>query len=115
MSGPRHPDFEPGNTAALVRDGDSPRTIEARAAEVREQLFEIAPWLDKAAFVPAVARFLRAEAREQLIHQHIAKWSAEKGPGARPRAALGLRHGVRQRLDEGQPRPWAWIRSPTPA
>ncbi len=84
MSGPRHPDFEPGNTAALVHGGDSPRTIEARAAEVREQLFEIAPWLDKAAFVPAVARFLRAEAREQLIHQHIAEVSAEKGAGAVP-------------------------------
>jgi hypothetical protein len=78
------PAFTEGHTLSLVHGAESPRTIEARAAEVRVQLFEIAPWLDKAAFVPAVARFLRAEARELLIHKHIVKVAEEKGAGAVP-------------------------------
>jgi len=76
--------FEPAHTLSLIHGAESERTIEARAAEVRVQLFEIAPWLDQAAFVPAVARFLRAEARELLIHEHIVKVSAEEGTGAVP-------------------------------
>ena len=58
--------------------------IEARAAEVREQLLELAPWLDQAAFVPAVSRFLRAEARELLIHDFIVQVASESGAGAVP-------------------------------
>ena len=78
------PAFEEGHTLSLVHGADSPRTIEARAAEVRDRIFELAPWLQQDAFVPAVARYLRAEARELLIHEHIAKVAAEKGAGAVP-------------------------------
>ena len=78
------PAFEEGHTLSLVHGADSPRTIEARAAEVRERIFELAPWLQQDAFVPAVARYLRAEARELLIHEHIAKVAADKGAGAVP-------------------------------
>jgi hypothetical protein len=78
------PAFQEGHTLSLVHGAESPRTIEARAAEVREQLFEVAPWLAQDVFVPAVARFLRCEAREMLIHEHIAKVSAEKGAGFVP-------------------------------
>lgn len=78
------PPFEPGHTHSLVHGASSERMIEARAAEVRVQLFELAPWLQQDAFVPAVARYLRAEARELLIHEHIAKVAAEKGAGAVP-------------------------------
>ena len=76
--------FEPGHTLSLVHGGYSETAIEARAAEVRTQLFDLAPWLQKDVFVPAVARFLRAEARERLIHEHIVKVSDEQGPGAVP-------------------------------
>jgi hypothetical protein len=78
------PSFEPGNTKALIHGGSSERAIEARAAEVRDRIFELAPWLQQDAFVPAVARYLRAEARELLIHDHIAKVAEEKGAGAVP-------------------------------
>ena len=78
------PPFEPGHTLSLVHGGYSETAIEARAAEVRVQLFDLAPWLQQDAFVPAVARFLRAEARERLIHEHIVKVSAERGAGAVP-------------------------------
>jgi len=76
------PAFEEGHTLSLVHGADSPRTIEARSAEVRERIFELAPWLQQDAFVPAVARYLRAEARELLIHEHIVKVSTEDGAGA---------------------------------
>ncbi len=71
-----------GNTFSLVHGGDSPRTIEARAAEARTALLDICPWLDEPAYAPAVARFLRAEARALLLHGHIAATAREKGVGA---------------------------------
>lgn len=69
---------------AVTHGARSERVVEARAAEVRTHLLELAPWVDQPAFVPAVARYLRAEARELLIHEHILSVSAEKGAGAVP-------------------------------
>ncbi len=76
---PRHPDFEPGNTAHLVHGADSPRAIEAVATEVHEALREVAPWLDEPHFAPAVYRYLRATAREQLLDTFIAETAEAKG------------------------------------
>jgi hypothetical protein len=81
---PRHPDFEPGNVLALTHGAQSGRAIEARAAEVHEQLLELAPWCDRPHFLPSVSRYLQAAAREALLHSHIVRLSADKGPGAVP-------------------------------
>lgn len=82
--GDTRPPFEPGNVVALRHGGTSERAIEAKAAEVRTRLFGLAPWLANEAFVPAVARFLRAEAREILLHQHIVETVATDGVDAVP-------------------------------
>jgi hypothetical protein len=78
----RHPDFESGNTLALIHGADSARAIEAQATVVHEELLSIAPYLAEEKFIPAVHRYLRAAAREALLDGHIADVSAEKGPGA---------------------------------
>ncbi len=78
------PPFEPGHTYSLVHGAESPRVIEAKAAEVREQIRTIAPWLDEPAYLPAVSRWLRAEARALLLHDHIDAVSSSKGTGAVP-------------------------------
>jgi hypothetical protein len=81
---PRHPDFEPANLVALTHGAQSERAIEARAAEVHEQLLELAPWCDHPHFLPSVNRYLQAAAREALLHSHIVRLSADKGPGSVP-------------------------------
>jgi hypothetical protein len=53
--------------------------IEAKANKVRETLLDVAPWLDAPEYAPAVARFLRAEARALLAHDHIIRVSEEQG------------------------------------
>jgi hypothetical protein len=81
---PRHPDFAEGNTFSLTHGADSERAIEAKAAEVHEQLLELAPWCDRPHFLPSVNRYLQAAGREALLHSHIVRLSADKGPGAVP-------------------------------
>jgi len=76
--GYRWKDFTP------VHGAESPAVIEAKAAEVRAEIRELVPWLDEPSFLPAVSRWLRAEARALLLHDHIAAVSAEKGAGAVP-------------------------------
>jgi len=78
------PPFQRGHTLSMVHGANHEPTIEARAAEVREHLFELAPWCATDVFVPAVARYLRAEARELLIHDYITGVAADKGVGAVP-------------------------------
>lgn len=78
------PPFQPGHTLSLVHGADSERTIEAKAAELRPQLFEICPWIDPEKDVIAVARFLRAESRALILHGYITKLTEEKGPGSVP-------------------------------
>lgn len=73
--------YEPGNTAHLVHGGDSERMIEARAVEVRSMLLVVAPWLDVPEYAPAVARFLRAESRSLMLHEHIVKVTDTAGAG----------------------------------
>ena len=74
--------FEAGNTVSLVHGANSPRAVQAKAAEVHESLIEYAPYLSNPVFAPQVSRYLEATAREQLLHQHIMDVSEEKGPGA---------------------------------
>jgi hypothetical protein len=77
----RPPMAVPGNTAALKHGADSDRMIEARAALVRSEILEVAPWLAEPEFAPAVARWLRAEARSLMLHDHIAAVTARDGAG----------------------------------
>ena len=73
------PPFQPGHTLSLVHGVYSERTIEGRAVKVREALLEICPWLDRPEFLPAVARFVRVEARALAGDEYIAKVQAEQG------------------------------------
>ena len=57
----------------------SDRAIEGRAAQVREALLEICPWLDRPEFLPAVARFIGVEARALAGHDYIARTTVEQG------------------------------------
>jgi hypothetical protein len=75
-TGKVRPPFEPGNTAALVHGASSERTIAAKVQELRVALFEVAPDLDKPRFQETVERYLRAVAREKLLHAYL----IEKGP-----------------------------------
>lgn len=72
---PKHPDFEPGNSAALKFGVYSPVVIEAKAAEVHAELLRVAPWCDEERYLPSVLRYLQATAREQLAHEAIANSS----------------------------------------
>ena len=66
------PPFEEGNTAALQHGGYSESDITERAAEVMHRLLENAPWLnDEPVYVIPVARFVRVEARSQLLGEAI--------------------------------------------
>lgn len=80
------PPFEAGNTAALTHGARSERTIESKVAELRVALFEVAPDLDQPRFAETIERYLRAVAREKLLHDFL----MERGP-----------ENVGQRLWEG--------------
>ena len=78
------PPFEDGNPSKLVHGANHEPTIEARAAEVHAEILTVAPWLDSDEYAPAVARYLRAEARAQLLHAHIMATCETKGPDKVP-------------------------------
>jgi hypothetical protein len=74
----RHPPWKP------VHGAESPAEIEKRAGVVHSALLEHAPYLSEPRFIPAVDRYLRAAAREALLHDYIQDVAAEKGAGAVP-------------------------------
>jgi hypothetical protein len=78
------PPFEPGNELALVHGARSERRLNAVADEHRPELVAVAPWLDDAAFGDALARYLRADARARLLHDHIVGLVAKVGVGKVP-------------------------------
>jgi hypothetical protein len=81
---PKAPDFEPGNTVSIVHGAHSPRVIALKAAEIHDALLEAAPYLAEPKFLPAVDRYLKATAREHLLHDHIQRICDEKGAGRVP-------------------------------
>lgn len=68
----------------MVHGANSERAIAVRAEQVHAELLSVAPYLDEPKYLPAVSRYLQAAAREALLHEHITRLSAEKGPGAVP-------------------------------
>lgn len=81
---PRHDDFAAGNIVALKHGARSERAVEAVAAQVHETIRDVAPWLDAPQFAPAVHRYLRSAAREQMLDQYISEIVAAKGAGKVP-------------------------------
>jgi hypothetical protein len=80
MTAPRKwADATPGNTLALRHGAYSEAAISAKAAEIRDALYEVAPWLTSDSDTIAVARFLRVEARSLLLQAAIERQSAERG------------------------------------
>lgn len=74
------PPTELGNTRALTHGGYSESAITERAALVSHHLMDLCPWLaEDPAYVIAVARFVRVEARSQLLGEAIAMQAAERG------------------------------------
>jgi hypothetical protein len=71
--------FEEGNAVAVKHGAYSETVIEAKAVQVRAELLDICPWLAPLEYSPAVARFLRAEARSLLLHEAILKQAADRG------------------------------------
>ncbi len=76
--------YQLGNLAALKHGAESDRAIEARAAMVHAELEQVAPWLSASEFAPALLRYLRASAREELLHTHIEHVAATQGIGKVP-------------------------------
>jgi len=71
---------EPGNTRAVTHGGYSEQAITERAAELTHHLLELCPWLaEDPVYVIPVARFVRVEARSQLLSEGIAAKAAKDG------------------------------------
>lgn len=71
----------PGNDLAVKHGADSSRLVEARAGELRVDVLRMAPWLDRPEYAVAVHRFLRAESRALMLHEHIERTVASAGAG----------------------------------
>jgi hypothetical protein len=84
VAGQMRPPFPKGHTLRLASGYEHEGTLQARADQVHETLLEVAPWLAEPHFAPAVARYLRAEARALLLHESIGTISAEQGPAKVP-------------------------------
>jgi hypothetical protein len=86
-----HPPYEAGNTFGLVHGAWSQRTVDAKAAELREQMLaalnEFAPWTSDPAFLFVVEVLFDALARKRLIQTHIEQVTAE---GATAKVAMRL-------------------------
>jgi hypothetical protein len=65
------PPFEPGNTVSLRHGAFSHRVISEAGQQIRHALLESYPYLADDAFVEAIDRYCRAEARAQLLHDYI--------------------------------------------
>lgn len=81
-AGQERPPYEPGNDVAKRHGAYSERAIAERAELVHASLIEYAPYLDEPRFAPALARYLRAAARESLLDEHIQRVCDESGAGA---------------------------------
>lgn len=75
------PAFQRGHALRRTHGADHEGTIEERATEVRAHLEDLCPWLAADEYAPAVARFLRAEARALILHDHIEATVASHGAG----------------------------------
>jgi hypothetical protein len=80
----RHPDFEAGNTMALLSGVHSARAIAERVAEVRQSYFERFPWLSEKDEIK-VTTLLQATARHSLLNEFIQNVVAGVQESRRPK------------------------------
>jgi hypothetical protein len=64
---PRHPDFEPGNTAAERHGAHSERRWRPLAEELRARVIVDAPWLTRPSFAMALEAWSVCEAKARLV------------------------------------------------
>jgi hypothetical protein len=79
------PPFEKGNLAALRHGANSERIVSAKAQEIRDLLLQSFPFLAEEAFLEATERYVRAEARAQLLHDYCMEKAEREGVEAVPR------------------------------
>ena len=89
MSGaPRHPDFQPGNTAALVHGAYSERAIAAKCDELSpgfaEWVAKRAAWAARPEFGPARINLLRASALVEMLYDDVIDTATARGSAAVP-------------------------------
>ncbi len=87
MSGaPRHPDFQPGNTAALVHGAYSERAIAAKCDELSpgfaEWVAKRAAWAARPEFGPARINLLRASALVEMLYDDVIDTATARGSAA---------------------------------
>ena len=73
------PPFEPGNLVAVRHGAFSARLVSARANEVRQLLLVRYPYLADDAFIEAIERYARAEARALMLHDYIVETVEQEG------------------------------------
>jgi hypothetical protein len=79
------PPFEKGHTLSVRHGAFSDRIIGERALEIRDLLLDRYPYLAYDAFMEAVYRYTRAEARAVILHTYIMqKLEAEGVEAVRP-------------------------------
>lgn len=69
--------YEPGNLEAVRHGAYSERMIAERAEQVHAEITAVAPWLDDDRYMPALAAYLRAVAREQLAQRALDGWDGK--------------------------------------
>lgn len=79
------PPFEKGNRVALRHGAFSEQLAAETTQEITPRLFEVAPWLERPEFEPAIARYLRSEALSLLAFNAIERISMADGAEHVPR------------------------------
>lgn len=77
--------FTEGNEMGVTHGAYSTRRIEAMAEAVREEITNIAPWIDRPEYASAVSRWLRVEARSRLLSNYVEQVAADRGVARVPR------------------------------
>lgn len=76
-----HVPFTDGNLAAMKHGAFSPRLVGERAADLRPQLDEVAPWI-AASDDLAVEHLATCLARYRMLDEYVATFAAEHGVAA---------------------------------
>ena len=78
------PTFEKDNLVAVRHGAFSNRLVGEKALQVRELLYERYPYLADDAFVEALERYCRAEARAVMLHDYVTEKAETEGVEAVP-------------------------------
>jgi hypothetical protein len=70
--------------AVVVHGARSPEHVAIRAREIHARITDVAPWIKEDRYLPALARYLNAAAKESLLDDYIDRVVADKGVEAIP-------------------------------